>query len=87
MEKKVFLLLMVLGVSIVYSTLCFLVGPSGQQFHEAFCVSSFHSCVYLGVGFSFLFFFLLTERFFLLPITFIPNQFAHALFRPPQRHS
>lgn len=86
MKKEVFMLVMILGLSILLGSLHGLFGLSEQN-HETFCAISFHFCVYIGAGF-FLFPVLLT-RGNTLPgnALFIPTGFILALFKPPQLQS
>lgn len=88
MEKKALLLLIVILVgSILYSALCFLLGPSGQQSHEVICSISSYSYIYIGVGLSALFILSLIGVSFPINPLFVPKEFVYFLFRPPQLHS
>jgi len=84
MEKKALLLLMILGAGIFFSVLCFVLGSSVRQSHEAFCSGSLYSCDYIGEGLLSLFILALTSIFLLIHFIFVPQEFVYALFKPPQ---
>ena len=86
-KKAVIVVVLILGGSIFSGTLCFLADSSTQQFHDAFCTGSFHSCVYIGGTLVFLFILLLANTFLLVNPVFTPQQFASSLFKPPQHFS
>lgn len=87
-KKSLFLfLLVILGVGIVYSALCFQSGHSGQQGHDSICSMASHSCIYIGAGLPPLFILAFIGVFLLTNITFIPEGFVFSLFKPPRFHA
>jgi hypothetical protein len=83
MNTNAVLLLVLLGVSIGYGTLCFLSDHGTQTGHDVVC-AVVHPHEYLGGGVIAPFFMLFTGLLALLLIPFLPQKFVSSLDKPPQ---
>jgi hypothetical protein len=77
------LLLVLLGVSIGYGTLCFLADHGTQPGHDVVC-AVVHPHEYLDEGVVAPFFLLFTGLLSLLLLPLVPQKFVSSLDKPPQ---
>jgi hypothetical protein len=90
MKKKSLLLFAVLGICLLFNVVCpnLTVDHHGIELHQdGNCSFLSHSTVLVGAGLSYVFALPLIGLFFLMSISFAPQRFVSAPFKPPRFHS